>query len=198
VAGYRRYCAYTRDPDSAGTWNGPDLARAQRLVAASGTRGTRITVWGWTDDATISPPVVRYVAGALRRLGYRTNVRLVPHSFFDHLSPAIFRSIQLIPYAWGDTSYGYFANWFACNAPQNHLSFCDRRIERTNTRARSLAGTDPRTAASLWTALDRKLVDRAVLVPMINEGGLWFVSARVRNYQSHPYWGLIADQLWVR
>jgi hypothetical protein len=24
-----------------------------------------------------------------------------------------------------------------------------------------------------------------------------FVSARVRNYQPHPYWGIIADQLWI-
>ena len=25
-----------------------------------------------------------------------------------------------------------------------------------------------------------------------------FVSARVRNYQFHPYWGFIADQAWLR
>jgi hypothetical protein len=32
---------------------------------------------------------------------------------------------------------------------------------------------------------------------MVNELGLDFVSERVRNYQFHPYWGLIADQLWL-
>jgi hypothetical protein len=32
---------------------------------------------------------------------------------------------------------------------------------------------------------------------LINDLGLDFVSARLRNYQSHPYWGLIADQLWL-
>jgi len=197
VAGYHRYCPYTRDPNTAGTWNGPDLVRARRLVAASGTRGTTITVWGWTDDPTISPPVVRYTAGVLRRLGYRARIRLVPHSFFDHQGRSLFPSVQLAPYAWGDTSYGYFATWFACEGSANHGWFCDRRIDRRNHRALSLAGTDPRGATSIWTGLDRELVDRAVCVPMINEGGLWLVSARVRNYQSHPYWGLIADQLWV-
>ena len=25
-----------------------------------------------------------------------------------------------------------------------------------------------------------------------------FLSDRVTNYQSHPYWGLLADQLWVQ
>jgi len=61
--------------------------------------------------------------------------------------------MQLAPYAWGDTSYGYFASWFACNGPQSHHWFCDPRIDRTNTRALTLSDTDPRTAASLWTAL---------------------------------------------
>ena len=28
-------------------------------------------------------------------------------------------------------------------------------------------------------------------------GGLDRRPARVRNYQFHPYWGLIADQLWL-
>ena len=28
--------------------------------------------------------------------------------------------------------------------------------------------------------------------------GIDFVSARVRNYQFHPYSGIIADQLWLR
>jgi hypothetical protein len=37
-----------------------------------------------------------------------------------------------------------------------------------------------------------------VWVPLINEHGIDFVSARVRNYQLHTYWGLIADRLWLR
>jgi hypothetical protein len=36
------------------------------------------------------------------------------------------------------------------------------------------------------------------LGPVVNEHGLDFVSARVRDYEFHPYWGLIADQLWLR
>ena len=66
--GYRRYCPYPRDS-----------ARAKRLVAASGTRGSRVTVWGWTDDAAVRPRLVQYVAGVLRELGYRVGVHLVPH-----------------------------------------------------------------------------------------------------------------------
>ena len=33
------------NPDAAGTYNGPDLAKARRLVEASGTKGQSVTVW---------------------------------------------------------------------------------------------------------------------------------------------------------
>ena len=38
LAGYRRYCPYTRDPTSDGRWHGPDLApcRGKRLVGGGG------------------------------------------------------------------------------------------------------------------------------------------------------------------
>ena len=42
---------------------------------------------------------------------------------------------------------------------------------------------------------NRELVDRAAWVPLINGRGIDFVSARVRNVQSHPYLGILADQL---
>ena len=45
TVGFRRYCPYTADPDRTGEWKAPDLARARRLVAASGTKGMRVTVW---------------------------------------------------------------------------------------------------------------------------------------------------------
>ena len=36
LPGYRPYCPYTIDPNPAGTWHGPDLARAERLIASLG------------------------------------------------------------------------------------------------------------------------------------------------------------------
>jgi peptide/nickel transport system substrate-binding protein len=198
IAGYHRYCPYTRNPGPAGIWTAPDLARARRQVAASGTRGTPVTVWGWTDDPTISPRVVRYTAGLLRRLGYRTRVHLVTHRSLAHPAPEVFTKIQLIPAGWGDTPYGFFTTWFACAGANDHGWFCDPRIDREILRAQSLKATAPRAAASVWARIDHELVDRAAWVPLIDERGIDFVSARVGNYQVHPYWGIIADQLWLR
>ena len=45
LPGYRRYCPYTIDPNAAGVWHAPNLARAEQLIAASHTRGTRVTIW---------------------------------------------------------------------------------------------------------------------------------------------------------
>jgi peptide/nickel transport system substrate-binding protein len=198
VSGYRRYCPYTQRPDSGGAWTAPDLDRARRLVAASGTRGARVTVWGWTDDPTISPRVVRYTAGVLRRLGYRTRVRLVTHGAFDRLPPEVRRTVQLIPAGWLDTSaYNFFAPWLSCGGAINHGNFCDRSVDRLMEHARSLEAAKPRAAASVWAHVDRALVDEAAWVPLVNPHLIDFVSARVRNYQHHPYWGIIADQLSV-
>jgi YVTN family beta-propeller protein len=195
IPGYRRDCPYTRNPGPAGRWTAPDIARARRLVAASGTRGARIRVWGATDAG--NPSVVNYIARVLRRLGYNASVRLKPDAFF-HRQPGLFEHIQLISSAWGDTPYGFFATWFSCGGAFNHGWYCDPRVASENRRAASLTATNPRLAAGVWATIDRELVRRAVWVPLVDLGGIDFVSARVRNYQVHPYWGMIADQLWLR
>ena len=194
VVGYRRYCPYTRNPSSTGRWAAPDLARAHRLISASGTRGTPVTVWGWTDDPTLSLDVVRYTAGVLRSLGFPVRVQFVPHAGGPEFDLS---TVQLIPAAWGDTPFGFFATWFACDGASDHGFFCDPRVDAAIKRAQALKATNPRAAANAWAELDRQMVDRALWVPMIDEHAIDFVSARVHSYEAHPYWGILADQLWI-
>ena len=47
--GYRPYCPYTAGTTTDGSWAAPDLAKARALVAHSGTRGMKVTVWSWAD-----------------------------------------------------------------------------------------------------------------------------------------------------
>ena len=49
--GYEPYCPYTVNPGSngEGSWTGPDLERAQRLVRRSGTSGMSIA-FEYIDD----------------------------------------------------------------------------------------------------------------------------------------------------
>ena len=187
LPGYRPYCPYAHD-----------VARARTLVSASGTQGQRVTVWSWTDDTSITPGIARYYASVLQELGYRASVRLVSHAYLADPPPAVFRQIQLIPAAWGDTPAGFFTTWFSCSGTNVHGDFCDHRVDREIARAQALEETQPRAANALWARLDHELVDRAVWAPVVNDHGLDFVSARVHDYEFHPYWGLIADQLWLR
>jgi ABC-type transport system substrate-binding protein len=56
---------------------------------------------------------------------------------------------------------------------------------------------DPSTTASLWHAIDRRVVAAAPVVPLINRGDAVLIANRVGNVQQHPFWGTLLDQLWV-
>jgi peptide/nickel transport system substrate-binding protein len=195
--GYRRYCPYTHSPRVNGHWTAPDLARARRLVAASGTRGEQVTVWGQTDGGILGTEVVRYTVHVLRRLGYRARAHLVPWSYLGG-HPQAWTKIQLIPLADGNgTPFDLFHS-FACSKPPEYRWFCDTRLDRTVREAATLDVTDPRTAGTLVTRIDRELVARAAWVPLVNPHWIDFVSRRVRNYEADPDLGLIADQAVLR
>lgn len=199
VRGYRPYCPYTRRLRADGRWSAPDLERARRLVAESGTAGASVAVWGPTDDPSIPSDVARVVASALRQLGYRPRLCLVP-SDYSQIPPGCDRqSIQLAWAGWGDPfAFGFFGQWIACHGAQNTTGFCDRRLDREMRRALTVEATDPRKAAVLWHRIDRAVTDRAVWLPLVNPRIIDFVSARVRNYQYHPYWGFLASQAWLQ
>jgi peptide/nickel transport system substrate-binding protein len=195
MVGYRSYCPYARGNGTSGAALRPDLARARRLVAEAGAEDIPVTVWGWTDDPTVAPAIPRYVAKTLRKLGFHTRVHLIRH---EDLRSADLSRIQLTSTAWGnDTPYGFFTAWFTCGGPGNHGWFCDFTIERRIERARVLAAIDARAAAESWAAVDRAIVDAAAAMPLINEHLVDFVSSGLRNYQAHPYQGLIASQVSV-
>ena len=71
-------------PTPGGGWSAPDLERARRLVAASGSRGARVQVLGLPKYAAVA----RYAGDGPARLGYRVRVRVFPDptQFFDYVS----------------------------------------------------------------------------------------------------------------
>ena len=80
LAGYRRNCPWTRDPAADGRWHAPDLPRARRLVAASGTAGMKVTVWDVSPSPEGAIKEAAETVRALRQLGYRASLRLLPPS----------------------------------------------------------------------------------------------------------------------
>jgi peptide/nickel transport system substrate-binding protein len=211
IPGYRPYCPYTLDPSQSGSWNAPDLARAQHLVAASGTKGAKVTL-------LLSPPIAnqptpqigRYVVSVLNQLGYRASFRII-----DDTSSA---GVGELGNSRRRPQIGWFT-WFqdvptpanfvdplltcasfvpASDANINVAEFCNRSIDAKARRAHSLQQTDPAAAGEGWSRVDRELVDQAPWAPLYNPRAATALGARVGNYQYHPFWNVLLDQLWVR
>jgi ABC-type transport system substrate-binding protein/DNA-binding SARP family transcriptional activator len=208
--GYRPYCPYTISPSPGGTWTAPDLALAERLVRESGTRGDRVTLlYSYQALPFPSPGTARYVVSVLRQLGYRASRRVVRNSnkYWSLLGDSRAR-VQAGFFSWYQDypapsdfigpllSCGSFVRDNPANV--NDAEFCDPRIDAQARRAMSLEQADPAQAAARWASVDRELTSRAPWVPMYNPRDLTVLSARVGNYQYHPYWNVLIDQLWVR
>jgi peptide/nickel transport system substrate-binding protein len=206
LPGFERYCPYTRRPRADGRWTGPDLGRARRLVAASGTAGMRVRVWGATGQAE-DRVHGRYVVSVLRRLGFRATLHLLsPTRFLNYTNNSRNRA-QVIAGTWGaawPSASNFIARlgcrFFAADSPTsaNASEFCDPAIDRLTDRAMALQPRDPIAGHALWARLDRELTDRAIWLPLATPKTTDIISGRVHNYTLHPVWGALVDQLWVR
>ena len=85
---------------------------------------------------------------------------------------------------------------FLCSAGLSQRGqFCDRGIEARIAAARAARGLQ---SLALWKDVYQRLADAAPAVPLVNRRTAVLVSRRVGNYQQHPLYGPLLDQLWVR
>ena len=204
--GYRPYCPYTRSPGPDGRWSGPDLARARKLIEASGTAGTEVSVWTWTVEW--SRRVADYFVDLLGELGYHATLHVVPD---DRYWPTVGDSrtgAQLMFHGWFPdypSSSTYFTPSLTCDGfrpgdginSANYAEYCSPSLDRLVASARAAQGTDPGEARRLWALVDRTVVDEAVQLPIANVRQVVFTSARLGNYQTTPGFGPLVSQMWV-
>jgi YVTN family beta-propeller protein len=199
LPGYRRYCPYTLHPRPDGGYTGPNLARARRLVAESGTAGQRVDVWGASDSPYVPRGVPVYVASVLRTLGYRVHLHLFPNATFTE---AMRRGFQLSVDGDWLASYpspaSYLPQFFGCGGGTSNGYHCEPGLDREMKAAGQLESSDPARARGRWESIDRQLTDEAIWVPTINVREVEFLSKRVRNYEHHAVWGFLVDQGWLR
>jgi peptide/nickel transport system substrate-binding protein len=164
----------------------------------------KVTVWSWAQ----LPGIGHYAAGLLRALGYRVRLRELGDSYFavayNSRSKAQIGTIEWI--ADYPAASGFFQPLFSCaafvpNSPLNFnaSAFCDSGLDRTIEQALTEQATNPDAARGLWESVDKRTVDRAPWVPLVNPNTIDVVSKRVGNYQYSPNGlGVPFDQLWVR
>jgi peptide/nickel transport system substrate-binding protein len=207
LPGYRRYCPYTRNPQPDGRWQRPAPALARRLVAASRTRGMKITVWD-TPGPQVTIAETRDTVATLEQLGYRASLRILPDStYFTYINDSR-NHAQVIDSGWSADypSANDFIGKLTCNyfVPGNGVDttdsgeFCDHAFDRQVAHAASLQVTDPHAALALWARLDHRLTDLAIWLPTVTPNEIDLVSRRVGDYRYNPVWGALIDQLWVR
>jgi YVTN family beta-propeller protein len=200
---HQPYCPYTADRGRDGAWHGPDLAKAKRLVARSHTKGMRVTVWAPKPELVQH---ARAVVRVLKTLGYKASLHPLPDTkYWDYVQDSRHRA-QIGTQFWAADYPGpsdflwllFGCPMFVPNDPaQGNMSeYCDHTSDRLMRRA--LAATDRSVAYALWARAERRIMDQAAAVPVVNPGTIDVLSSRVGNYQ---YWGIgpvLLDQLWVR
>jgi YVTN family beta-propeller protein len=209
MPGYRPYCPYTIQPSPSGAWTAPNLALAKRLVRASGTRGDHVTVWYSILGAPFpSLATARYVVSVLDQIGYRASLRITSLDTYYNVLGDSRNRVQAGFFGWAQDfpapsdfvdpllTCGSFSPGNPNNV--NDAEFCDQRIDAQVRQAQSVEVSDPGAAAAHWAAIDRELTGKAPWVSLYNPRRLIVLAAQVGNYQFHPYWNLLIDQLWVR
>jgi YVTN family beta-propeller protein len=202
--GYRPYCPYTAGTTTQGTWTAPDLAKARALVARSGTRGMKITVWSWADLGGLGP----YTVKLLRSLGYRASLKVRGGFGYFTVTGDSRTKAQIGTDEWISNypaASGFYDPVLTCAsfvpanpANTNSAEFCDARIDREVRQALAEQATNPDAARKLWERIDRQTVDQAPWVPLVNPKVVDVLSKRVGNYQYSLVAGVLIDQLWVR
>jgi YVTN family beta-propeller protein len=209
LPGYRRYCPYTLGPNSAGVWRAPNLAEARHLIAASRTRGTRVTIWNLGTFQPGYKTIGPYLVSVLDQLGYPAQIKDVstdynaPLRFADSrtgvqaalstISPAYLSASQMIEVPFACRSFTPDSTGNA-----NLSEFCDPRLDAQITDALTAESNNLPGAAGLWGQADRTVTDEAPVVPLVTPSNIDFVSARVGNYQYSFQQAMFWDQLWVR
>jgi DNA-binding SARP family transcriptional activator/ABC-type transport system substrate-binding protein len=199
LPGYVPYCPYTLDR-RGGSWTAPDLHRAQLLVAASRTRGSRVTIWDISDTGH-PEPVVPYLVHVLQQLGYRAHVRVLSSHQADHASAPLRATVDLLPVAFGPdypSPAETYSLFLACGGAYNWRRFCDPRMDAEAEQAEAARLTNPKRSAALWARLDRQLVNRAVWVPLTSQRIIDLVSTRLRNYEFSPVYHFLPAQASLR
>ena len=212
---HRPYCPYTAGSTERGKWTAPDLAKARALVARSGTRGMKVTLWAWSQaNGGLAPPAVGgfnlVAVKALRSLGYRVAVKPVGgfNEYWDAVDDSRNRAqIGFTGWDLGDPDPASFlVQVFSCAAflpgnptNENISEFCDPGLDRQMRRAQAEQVSDPIGSRVLWQRVDREITDASPWVPLIISNSVSVLSSRVGNYQYSPAWAVpLIDQLWVR
>ena len=139
----------------------PDVAKAQDLLKQAGADGTKVTVWGNTDDPT--PKVTQAYADMLNEIGFDTEVELLNGGvYFQTLGNAKTKAQTGFDNWFADFPHPlnfYFLVDGASIQPTNNQNVGNVDDPKINDEINRLSlETDTQAVATDWAELDRYLV----------------------------------------
>jgi YVTN family beta-propeller protein len=189
---YVRYCPY----------HAPDVRTARRMVAASGTRGMRVTVW----SVKFLAPAARPIVALLHRLGYHAALKVIANAVpYSKIYDSRTRAQAGMHYWAADypAPSNFFVHLLSCAAFQpgtpdnfNGAEFCSPKIDALMRSAAQTQTVNSQLAK--WALVDRALVDAAPWLPLYNPRSVELLSRRVGGRRYNPLYGTLIDQLWIR
>lgn len=203
--GYRPYCPYSKGGGGK-VWKAPNMAKARKLIAQSGTKGQTVTI----VNPNIPPGQATglYYKDLLNKLGYKTKLKLLAPPVSNPLAKNSRNKIQMTFSIWFQdypAASDFLAILASCKSfvpnsgsNPNIEEYCDRKVQAKMDRAATLGRTDPAAANRLWAEIDKNVTDAAAMVVMINPRAVTFVSKRVGNFLFNPQWQFLLDQAWVQ
>ena len=161
----------------------PDLEKARQMIKEAGAAGTEVTVWGNDDDPT--DKVTEAYADMLNKIGLKAKPKIVDGGVY----------FQTIGNAEDEAPQTGFANWFQdFPHPKNFLFLVDgASIQPTNnqnfgnvddpeiTKGIAELNKEPEITRGRdkWKELNKKLVERAWIVPYGHRKLSTFLSERM-------------------
>ena len=208
--GYDPYCPYAmRSRANNASAAAPDLDRARRLVERSGTAGMRVRFWVVKGDEFWRDLGRRFVR-LLRRIGYHATLeaRFDPARHLQWTVDGRHRA-QAGANGWVGalpSASGVIEPLLSCRAKNhpvaapaaNEAQFCDPALDALMRRAHALEATEAAAATRIWARIDRELVRRAPVVPILSSETAQVTSERLGNYQYHLRYGPLVAQAWVK
>jgi len=192
MLGYKKInpCPYG-DPNAA-----PNVEKAKELVKAAGVEGMSVNVYA--NDEEPSRPVGEYLADVLNKIGFKAKPKIVEASVY----------FQTIGNQKTKAQTG-FANWFQdFPHPANFMFLVNgKSIQETNNQNYGNVD-DPEVTAAIeklnkepnleevadqWAAVDKRLIDEALVAPYGHRKLVYFQSNRM-NFAKCTLWHPVYQQ----
>lgn len=169
-----------------------DLVKAKRLVAASGDKGMKVTVWN--HDRGSDWKLTEYLVGVLDSIGFQATQKIVnANVYWTRIGKPATKA--QIGFADWFQDYPHPLDWFdpllngapiGKSSNNNYANFDDPQV---NARIAELKRKPELTLAvdKAWAALDRAVMQEAPWAPFLNREQTDFFSARVDLgcYENH-------------